>query len=533
MRVLSIKMDKRIGKKEIREILAKRFEADRCKKLSDIPSPSLFKDMKKATSRIVEAIQKKQKIVIVGDYDADGVISSVILSEFFDDNHIEYDLIIPNRFRDGYGVSADIVNRVDADIIITVDNGISAVEAGEVCEKKGIDLIITDHHTVPDTTPKAYAVVNPKQSDCAFPNSEICGAVVAWYLVASLKEELKLEYNLGKFLDILAIAIIADMMPLNDINRIIVKSGLKKINSSNRAFLQAVKDYYRKDSFLSEDISYLLAPLINSAGRLEDATLAYELIKERDLNEAYLKLEYIASLNNERKEIESDLLKKAIKSVEKDQKIVIVWGDDWHEGVIGIVAAKLSRKFKVPSIVFSITDGVAKGSARSIGEIDILKHVSKCSSLLLGFGGHKGAAGMSLEEKNLEDFKRAMQDSLKEEDEENFKEKKKVLGVLDADEVDLELLDILEYFEPYGQENPRPRFVIKDAYVKGHKLLGRDKNHQKILISSKNGTVDTIDFNFEKKVSFAQNITFTCTVSKNSFRGIVSPQLVVDELILD
>lgn len=457
----------------------------------------------------------------------------MILSEFFDDNHIEYELVIPNRFNDGYGVSADIVNRVEADIIITVDNGISAVEAGDVCEVRGIDLIITDHHTVPDVTPKAYAIVNPKQKSCDFPNPDICGAQVAWYLVASLKEALGLEYNLGKFLDILAIAIVADMMPLNDINRIMVKSGLKKINSSNRAFFQAVKDYYRKDSFLSEDISYLLAPLINSAGRLEDASLAYGLIKERDLNESYLKLEYIASLNNERKEIESNLFKQAIKKVDKNQKVVVVWGEDWHEGVVGIVAAKLCRKFKVPAIVLSITDGVAKGSARSVGEVDILKHITKCSSLLLGFGGHKSAAGMSLEEKNLEDFKKAMQESLEKEDEENFKEKKKVLGVLDTDEVDLELLEILEYFEPYGQENPRPRFVIKDAYVKGHKLLGRDKNHQKILISSKNGTVDTIDFNFEKKVSFAQHISFTCTVSKNSFRGMVSPQLVVDELILD
>ena len=526
-------MYKRIGKEEIREILSKRFESDRCKKLSDIPSPSLFKDMKKATTRIVEAISKKQKIVIVGDYDADGVISSVILSEFFDDNHIDYELVIPNRFRDGYGVSADIVRRVEADLIITVDNGISAVEAGEACKEKDIELIITDHHAIPDNVPNAYAVINPKQKDCNFPNPEICGAQVAWYLVASLKEELGLEYSLGKFLDILAIAIVADMMPLNDINRTMVKSGLKNINSSNRAFFQAVKDFYRKDSFSSEDISYLLAPLINSAGRLEDASLASSLIKEKDLNEAYLKLEYIASLNNERKEIESELFNKAIKTVEKDQKIVIVWGEDWHEGVIGIVAARLCKKFKVPSIVFSITDGVAKGSARSVGEIDILKHITKCSSLLLGFGGHKGAAGMGLKEKNLEEFKIAMQESLKEEVDENFKEKKKVLGVLEADEVDLELLEILEYFEPYGQKNPRPRFIIKDAYVKSHKLLGKDKNHQKILISSRNGTVDTIDFNFEKKVSFAENISFTCTVSKNSFRGVVSPQLVVDELIVD
>ncbi len=526
-------MVKKIGKKEIKEILSKRFESDKCKKLSDIPSPTLFKDIDKATARIVEAIQKKQKISIVGDYDADGVISSVILSEFFDDNHIPYKLVIPNRFKDGYGISKKIVQNLDTDIIITVDNGISAVEAGEVCKQKGIDLIITDHHTVPQTLPHAFAIIDPKQSDCNFPNSEICGAQVAWYLVASLKEALELNYNLGKFLDILSIAIIADMMPLSDINRTMVKSGLKNLNNSKRSFLQTVKDFYNKENFTSEDISYLLAPLINSAGRLEDATLAYNLIKEKDLNESFLKLEYITTLNNKRKEIESELFQIALKSVDPTQKIMIVWGENWHEGVIGIVAARLCRKFKVPSIVFSITDGIAKGSARSIGEINILEHISKNNSLLLGYGGHKGAAGMSLKASNLEDFKKVMQESLKQEDSDKFKEKLKILGVLKAEEIDYELLEILEYFEPYGQKNPKPRFLLKDVFVKSHKLLGKDKNHQKILIASKNNTVDTIDFNYETKINYADTISFTCTVSKNSFRGQVTPQLILDELILD
>jgi len=527
-------MDKRIGKKEIKEILSQRFKNDNCTKISEIPSPYLLKDIKKASTRIVKAIQKKEKIAIVGDYDADGVISSAILSEFFDDNQIPYELIIPNRFKDGYGISKDIVQDLDANVIITVDNGISAVEAGEICKEKGIDLIITDHHTPPSVLPKAYAIVNPKQSDCDFPNSEICGAEVAWYLCASLKDELELtSYNLGKFLDILAIAIIADMMPLNDINRTLVKSGLKNINTTKRAFLQAVKDFYNKENFLSEDISYLLAPLINSAGRLEDATLALELIKEKDLNNAFLKLEYIISLNNQRKEIESKLINEALQMADKNKKIIIVWGEEWHEGVIGIVAARLCRKFKVPAIVFSINGKVAKGSARSIGDINLLEHITKNSSYLLGYGGHKGAAGMSIEIDKLKDFKLAMEESLETEDEENFKEKKNILGILEADEVDFELLDILEYFEPYGQNNPKPRFIIKDVYVRSHRLLGKDKNHQKLLIASKNNTIDTIDFNYETKINYADIVSFTCTISKNHFRGQVSPQLIVDELILD
>jgi len=526
-------MPKKLSKEDIAKLLRERFQKDSCQKLSDIPSPSLFKDIDKASKRIKKAILEKESIAIVGDYDADGVISSVIVSEFFDDLGVEYTLKIPNRFKDGYGISKEIVQNLDVDIIITVDNGISAVEAAEICLQKGIDLIITDHHTTPETLPKAYAIVNPKQKECNFPNSEICGAQVAWYLIAKLKEELNLEYNLSKFLDILAIAIVADMMPLTDINRTMVKSGLKHLNRAQRAFLKAVKAFYNKETFSSEDISYLLAPLINSSGRLEDAMLSYELIKEKDENEAFLKLDYIVTINNERKVIESELFEESLKTADSSKDIIIAWGDEWHEGVIGIVAARLSRKFKKPSIVFSVSGEVAKGSARSVADVDILEHITKNSDLLLGFGGHKGAAGMSIKKENLEKFKLAMEDSLKDEDKEKFKEKKTILGELDVNAIDFELLDILEHFEPYGQKNPKPRFLIKDVLVKQQQLLGKDQNHQKIVISNNLKTVESIHFNHERSVKDGENISFTCTVNKNNFRGRISPQLIVDELILD
>ena len=523
-------MKAKLTKEDIKNILQARFLDDKHQKLSDIPKPHLFKDMKKASKRIVEAIQNKQKIAIVGDYDADGVVSSVILTEFFDDIGVKYSLKIPNRFRDGYGISKAIVENLDADVVITVDNGISAVEAAKVCKQKGIDLIITDHHTTPEVLPDAFAIVDPKQKDCSFPNSNICGAQVAWYLVGKIKDDLGLEYNLGKFLDILAIAIIADMMPLTDINRVMVKSGLKSLNHSKRAFVQAIKDFYNKDKFGSEDISFLLAPLINSTGRLEDASLSYDLLREKDLNRAFIELDYIVTLNQQRKQIESDLVDEATKMIDESKDIIIVWGKDWHEGVIGIVAARLSRRYKKPAIVFSVTDDKAKGSARSVGEIDILEHITKCSEFLLGFGGHKGAAGMGLEVEKLESFKEAMESSLATEPKENFIEKKTVLGEVDLNALDFELLDILEEYEPYGQKNPKPRFLISDAYVKYESLLGKDKNHQKITIANNNNKIEAIHFNHDRKVNCGENINFTCTVNKNNFRGNVSLQLVVDEL---
>jgi len=280
-----------------------------------------LKDIKKAAERIKKAINNGEKITVVGDYDVDGVVSSTIMSEFFSDIGIEMTLIIPNRFRDGYGINAKLLERIDADLIITVDNGISAVEAAKVCKERGIDLIITDHHTVPDVIPDAYAIVNPKQEDCPFPFSEICGAQVAWYLVASLKETLGIEYNLGKYLDLLAIAIVADMMELKGMNRTMVRAGFKMMNQEKRLIFSVIKRYFKKSAFKSDDISFLLAPIINSAGRIEDATLAFEMLSAKSEEEALMHLEYIVGLNNRRKEIELELFNKAVLTHNEEAKM--------------------------------------------------------------------------------------------------------------------------------------------------------------------------------------------------------------------
>ncbi len=523
-------VSKRLTKEDIYQLLASRFKEDRCTKLAHIPKPSALKDIQKAAVRIKEAIQKREKIAVVGDYDADGVISSVIIMEFLEDIGVDAELKIPNRFEDGYGISPDIVRHLDADVIITVDNGISAIEAAEVCMRKGIDLIITDHHTPPEKLPEAYAIVNPKQHDCSFPNSEICGAQVAWYLCAAIKEALGLEYNLSKFLDILAIAIMADMMELKDINRTMVKNGLNRLNEKKRPVFRVIADFFNKSSFRSEDISYLIAPLINSSGRIEDATRSYELLRAKSEEEAMQKLLYIVDLNNHRKEIELDLFNQALTKIDPDKKIIIVWGEAWHEGVIGIVASRLSRRFHKPAIVFSVNDGIAKGSARSVGDINILEHISRQAHLLKGFGGHKGAAGMGLEAINLPLFQSAMEASLAQLDEAVFKTRTEVLGEIEPSAIDFELLDILEEFEPYGQKNPMPNFILKGAYVKLEKVIGQNQNHQKILLSANNVTLESIHFNFTDKVNSGEKVDIVCTVSKNEFRGRVSPQLMIKEI---
>jgi len=520
----------RLTKADIQKVLAGRFAGDKCTKLAHIPSPSRFKDIAKAAKRIAKAIHEGEKIAIVGDYDADGVISSVIITEFFEDIGVDVALKIPNRFEDGYGISPKIVEKLDADVIITVDNGISANEAAEVCKARGIDLIITDHHNIPEQTPDAYAIVNPKQESCPFPNSEICGAQVAWYLCAAIKEEMELEYDLSKFLDLLAIAIMADMMKLRDINRTMVKNGLKRLNMKKRPAFRVIADFFNKTSFRSEDISYLIAPLINSSGRIEDAMHSYALLRAKSDTEAMEKLLYIVDLNNHRKEIESELFAQALADANTDANIIVVWGEGWHEGVIGIVASRLCRRFQKPAIVFSVTEDVAKGSARSIGQINILEHIAAQADILSGFGGHKGAAGMSLPAQNLPLFRARMEASLANVDPDAFRDEEEVLGEIDPAAIDFELLDILEEFEPYGIENPMPSFLLKDAYVKVEKVIGQNQNHQKIILSKENITLESIHFNFRQKVNTGEKVDIVCTISRNEFRGNVSPQLMIKEI---
>ncbi len=524
-------MGELLSKEDVRKILSKRFKNDTCNCLGEIPKPNSFKDIDKASSRIIEAIEKKQRIAIVGDYDVDGVVSSVILSEFFDDLDVEYSLVIPNRFSDGYGLNPEIVKRLDADVIITVDNGISAVEAATYCKQNNIDLIITDHHTVPATVPNAYAILNPKQEDCDFPNCEICGAQVAWYLVANLKEKMGLEYNLGKFLDLLCIAIIADMMELRDMNRVMVKKGIMALNCSKRVAFEAIKEYFSKNSLEGDDISFLIAPLINSSGRMEDAIYSYEFLKSKTLEDAMEKLDFIVHLNNSRKDEEKNLFEASLEQTSEDENIVIVWGENWHEGVVGIVASRLSKRFKKPAIVFSIKDGNAKGSARGIGDVDILSLIEMQSEILLGFGGHKGAAGVSIKEENLKEFKSRMIESSKDITTKDLEAGGDVLGELDINSVDFELLEILEEFQPYGQKNPKPSFMLRDAYVKVDRVIGRDRRHLKLILVKDNHSIESLFFNYDVDVRRGDTIDILFSVSRNEYRGLVTPQLLIKQIL--
>ena len=519
-----------LGKNDIREILESRFSKDIHTKLSEIPLPKDLKDTYKAAARIKTAIENNEQIAIVGDYDVDGIVSTVVISDFFDELGVDYVVKIPNRFTDGYGLNSEILNELDESVslIITVDNGISANEAADICKAKGIDLIITDHHMPPPVLPDAYAIINPKQEDCTFPNVEICGAEVAWYLIGALKETLKINYDMSSVLDILIIAIIADMMELRDLNRVLVKFGIKKLNSSKRACFKAIKEHYFKKNFEFDDISYLIAPLINCTGRMDDATISYKFLCSKNIREANSYLEMINEINNSRKEEEKNLYESSLIDIDENDSIIVTWGQNWHEGVIGIVASRLSKTYKKPAIVFSIDENRAKGSARSVGKFDILDLIASQSDILIGFGGHKGAAGLVIEPANLQEFKRRV--NATKINIENFRYVDDLLGELNLAEFDLEMLKILEFFEPYGQKNPRPVFCIKNALVKDVKLIGREQKHLKMVLEKDGVFVDGLFFNFDYEPQIGELINAKIGITKNNFKGVITPELIIHEI---
>ena len=270
----------------------------------EIPHFRELKNIDIATKRIIKAIQNKQKIVAVGDYDVDGVVASTIIAQFFQKIGYPIEIVIPNRFEEGYGLTPKLLNKIDCDIIITLDNGISSYEASQICQKRGIELIITDHHTPTYPMPKAYTIINPKQKGETFPFREICGAEVAWYLCASINSALNSKIDMREFLDYLVLAIIADVMPLNHLNRILVKMGLAKLSKSTKPFAITLREFFNKKEFNSEDVAFNIAPRINSAGRMDSAYSAYNFLNSENLSDARNLFELLNQTNEYRKAME-------------------------------------------------------------------------------------------------------------------------------------------------------------------------------------------------------------------------------------
>ena len=502
--------------------------------LKDLPKPSKFKDMDRATERIVSAMQNKEKITIIGDYDVDGVTSTTLMKLFFEEIDYPVEWIIPNRFRDGYGLSATIIPRIaGTDLAITVDNGISAVYAAQLCKEQGIELIITDHHLLAPEVPEAYAIIDQKQEECTFPYEEVCGAQIAWYLIASVKNALKVDIKMMDYMELVAIAVIADMMPLQHINRAMVIAGIEKLNKSSRPAIKAFKEQSQKETISAEDIGFFLAPILNSAGRMEDASFAVEFLTSKNIYDARVRLERLIDFNTARKAAEQEITQKALAQSTKEDNVIVVAGENWHEGVVGIVAARVSRAFEKPCIVLTRSEeGLLKGSGRSFSNCDLFALVDDCREHLEKFGGHAAAIGLSLHEKRLEAFKMKLEENYLAKNYVQDEIDPDIVGILDFKEVSFDLTSLMKQFEPYGQGNPTPKFLSKEVELYQVDTMGKEGEHLRFSLMQNGILLPGVKFKTREKFRAGDKADIVYTVNENHFRGNVTLQLMLEKITL-
>ena len=522
-----------ITPQQIEKKLKERFFINGFLSLADLPKPSTFKDMDKATARIVKAIHTGEKIMLIGDYDVDGVTSTTLMKMFFNDIGVELEWIIPNRFKDGYGLSANLIPRVEGyDLVITVDNGISAVYASQLCQEKGIDLIITDHHIVPSVIPQAYAIVDQKQEACTFPYEEVCGAQIAWYLIASLNRALKSEIDIKPYLGLVSIAIIADMMPLQHINRAMVTAGLKLLNRSELPAIRAFMEKLDKVVLNAEDIGFQIAPVLNSSGRMDDAKWSVEFLLSDNIYDARVRLERLIDFNTSRKAIEQQITDEAVEKANLNDNVLVITGENWHEGVVGIVAARVGRRFEKPTIILTKSEqGELKGSGRSFHVCNLFKITQSCRPLLHKFGGHDAAIGLSLASENLEQFRREINQNYEAQ---NYKETSfdpDILGELHFSHINFNLINAMKSYEPYGQGNPRPKFISSNVIIEDVNDMGKEKEHRRFTFSQNGITQQAVLFKTKEVFHIGQVVTVIYGINENHFNNRVTLQLMVEKII--
>ena len=534
-----------LTKKSLQTILANRFANEHIHTLKQLPLPTQFKDMPKVSRRIAQAIAKQETILLVGDYDVDGVIARVIVQSFFD--HIKYPLqaITPNRFRDGYGISKSLITqklREDSTItvIITVDNGITAHEVADYCKQQAIDLIITDHHMPTTTLPNAYAIINPNQPRCPFPCKQICGAMVAWYVIAALKEALQVRFDMASLLDLLAIATIADVMPLVDVNRVIVKNGLKQLNKAVRPAIKVLKETLNKEVFIATDIAFGIAPKINAAGRLADSLLSIEFLQATNTTEAKELLIELIAINNERKALQDKAFVEVLQQVKNRQKeypVIVVAAEDFHEGIIGIIASKVVEKLQKVVLVGSIkNDGLIKISGRSPKGIDLYSLLLPCKDLFLSFGGHKSAAGINIHQNNYLSFIEKINAIFVSSYQ--YTKQNDILGEIEFDHIDDELMLLIDQFEPFGEGNERPLLLIRNVYVYNMEKKGMQQNVLKLWLQKPSGDyIQAVQFGIDDDINdlaFGKHdkVNIIGYITKNIFNGITNLQILVKEIYI-
>ena len=512
--------------------------------LGDLHDPYLMKDMEKAVARIEKAIEKEECILVFGDYDVDGTTAVSLMSSYLRSYYENVATYIPDRYDEGYGISYKGIDFADDNgfsLIIALDCGIKSIGHVAYAKEKGIDFIICDHHRPGDELPDAVAILDPKRNDCGYPYDELCGCGVGFKLVQALAQNRNQTIeDLVPYLDLVATAIGADIVPITGENRILAKFGLEVINTFPRPGIKALIQNIKKKTLTITDVVFMVAPRINAAGRIKHGNAAVALLTEFNLEQAEIFAAEIEQHNADRRNLDKQITHEALGQIEENNEqqdfSTVVYSENWHKGVIGIVASRLIETYYRPTIVFTKSGEKLAASARSVKDFDIYNALESCAEHLEQFGGHMYAAGMTIKEENYPKFKEAFEKMVKETIHPDLLTPEiSIDAEIDLHDINEKLMRLLNQFEPFGPQNMSPVFLTKKLKDTGYaKTLGVEKEHLKLFVKQNNSeSYGAIGFGLGGKLDLVENqqpFDGVYHIEENEFNGNVSIQLRMKDL---
>ena len=510
-------------------------------KRNDFYNPYEMPDMEKAIERIIKAIENKEKIIIYGDYDVDGITSVTVLKSFLEERGIHVSEYIPNRLEEGYGLNKKAVEYIAKQgnqLMITVDCGISAIEEVEYANKLGIETIVTDHHEPGEELPKAIAVVDTKRKDNKYPFRNLAGVGVVFKLIQAISQRLDLpEKEYLKYLDIVCIGTISDIVPLVDENRVIVKLGLKLVEQTKNLGLKAILEASGYSKIDSNTISFGVAPRINACGRMGHQEEALKLFLSKDGEEVQELTQKLNEYNRLRQETEKQIYNESIIQIEEkdlaDRNTIVVMGKGWHHGVIGIVSSRITELYFKPSILLCEEEDYGKGSGRSIPGFDLYEALTQCKDTIDKFGGHSMAVGINVKKEKFEEFKEKLEKIAKEKHTEEIVPILKIDALINLDEINKEMVESLKELEPFGEANKMPLFAFKNLKIDSIRALSEGK-HLKLTLKDDRNIVNAIGFNLGElstEYKIGDKIDVVGNLEINSFNGVDNIQINMKDIM--
>lgn len=510
--------------------------------LDDLHDPYLMKDMDRAVERIETAIANQENVLVFGDYDVDGTTAVSLVSSYLRSYYNRVDTYIPDRYTEGYGISKkgiDYASDNECKLIIALDCGIKSIELVAYAKSLGVDFIICDHHLPGETIPDAVAVLDPKRQDCNYPYDELCGCGVGFKLIQALsKNRGQTIDDLTSYLDLVAVAIGADIVPIDGENRVLAYYGMEIINKFPRVSITALFGEHRKTTYDISDVVFTVAPRINAAGRIENGNYAVDLLTETDPKVALQKAKEIELFNAERKDLDKTITEEALLQIkvnkEQENASTVVYKETWHKGVIGIVASRLIETYHRPTLVFTKSGDNLAASARSVPGFDVYKAIEACKEYLIQFGGHVSAAGLTLEPRNYQKFKDKFEEVVTATISESCQEEEvKIDAEIPLSKITPKFIRILKQFAPFGPKNRTPVFLTHNLRDTGYaKQIGSDSSHLSLNVTDGDSTFKAVAFGKGDKLSEVKRgeLSAVYCIDENEWRGDVSVQLRVKDI---